>query len=109
MNKKVKKKWLTALRSGKYKQGNEALKCGKQYCCLGVLCDIYSKEFDHPWTQNDLFLNQGLVLPAKVMEWAELKDDNPDIVYDEAKMPIAEVNDAGVDFKTIANLIEEQL
>ncbi len=46
MNKELKKKWLKALRSGKYKQGKGALKreinqkkeCA--FCCLGVLCDI---------------------------------------------------------------------
>ena len=35
----VKKKWLTALRSGKYKQGKTQLynKNTKSYCCLGLL------------------------------------------------------------------------
>src|SRR5271166_2256567 len=40
MDEKVKKKWLRALRSGKYKQGQLALRVGSRYCCLGVLCDI---------------------------------------------------------------------
>lgn len=33
----VKKKWLKALRSGKYKQTKGTLCDGKGYCCLGVL------------------------------------------------------------------------
>jgi hypothetical protein len=41
MNKKWKEKWIAALRSGKYKQGHGALKKNNNYCCLGVLCDIY--------------------------------------------------------------------
>lgn len=42
MNKTLKKKWLRALRSGRYKQGTANLKVKKdgklEYCCLGVLC-----------------------------------------------------------------------
>lgn len=49
MNKKIKEKWLEALRSGEYEQGRGALKRGKdgygvKYCCLGVLCDLYVKD-----------------------------------------------------------------
>ena len=33
-------KWLKALRSGKYSQGQDCLKDGDDYCCLGVLCDV---------------------------------------------------------------------
>jgi hypothetical protein len=41
----IKAQWLSALRSGEYKQGQGKLakvaESGeKQYCCLGVLCDI---------------------------------------------------------------------
>ena len=36
----LKKKWVVALRSGKYEQGKEALRNGDKYCCLGVLCEI---------------------------------------------------------------------
>lgn len=45
MQKDLKTKWVTALRSGKYKQGKEQLRINngeKQdcFCCLGVLWDI---------------------------------------------------------------------
>lgn len=41
MNKAIKKKWLKALRSGKYTQGFNQLRVGgDQYCCLGVLEEI---------------------------------------------------------------------
>lgn len=37
------KKWVAALRSGKYKQGKGVLRSEKgKYCCLGVLCDVAS-------------------------------------------------------------------
>jgi len=45
MNKEIKKLWLEALRSGKYKQGRGQLHNPSEnvFCCLGVLCDIVDK------------------------------------------------------------------
>lgn len=45
MNKELKKKWVEALRSGKYQQGTNYLKQRGEsgvirHCCLGVLCEI---------------------------------------------------------------------
>lgn len=34
-------KWVVALRSGEYKQGQCALQNTIGYCCLGVACDIF--------------------------------------------------------------------
>jgi len=49
MKKNVAKKWVKALRSGKYKQSREMLKNSGGYCCLGVLCEI----LDFKWTVHD--------------------------------------------------------
>ena len=45
MDKKLKAKWVKALRSGKYKQGQCSLykKKEKAYCCLGVLGRVMGK------------------------------------------------------------------
>lgn len=72
MNPKIKKKWVKALRSGKYKQGRGGLLTKKntewdprdaafekglvwpkqdQYCCLGVLCDVAGKD-ERYWKSN---------------------------------------------------------
>ena len=44
MDKKTKKQWVAALRSGEYEQGTSWLRREKngteQFCCLGVLCDL---------------------------------------------------------------------
>ena len=40
MDAKLKAKWVKALRSGRYKQGEGYLKDGDTYCCLGVLCRV---------------------------------------------------------------------
>ena len=38
------KKLIKALRSGEYKQCRAVLRDSRRFCCLGVACDIYSKE-----------------------------------------------------------------
>lgn len=40
MDQAIKAKWIAALRSGQYEQGQSFLRNGDKYCCLGVLCDI---------------------------------------------------------------------
>ena len=49
MHKNIMEKWVNALRSGKYCKGRgvltEVKKNGtKNYCCLGVLCELYMEE-----------------------------------------------------------------
>lgn len=48
LTKKLCRKWIKALRSGKYRQGRGALKRGNQYgtsyCCLGVAEDAIGLE-----------------------------------------------------------------
>lgn len=56
MDKRVKARWLAALRSRKYKKATGTLRARKAgtdevagYCCLGVLCDITKKRFKVDW------------------------------------------------------------
>ena len=35
------RKWVKALRSGKYKQGNGRLETEDGFCCLGVACKVF--------------------------------------------------------------------
>jgi hypothetical protein len=42
----LKQKWIDALRSGNYPQGQGCLKSPNlEYCCLGVLCDVLGLEW----------------------------------------------------------------
>lgn len=99
MNPEVKQKWVTALRSGKYKKASHALKFINRkfyglrkecsFCVLGVLCDLYIKE--HPnakWQTGEYYSfrdkvhRQNIVitngetqigtgsLPQKVSDWS---------------------------------------
>ena len=113
MNQTIKQRWIEALRSGEYEQTTKTLHNEDGFCCLGVLCDLYSKEHDLKWMSdphNHAYKMAGStqVLPQFVTEWAGLKDDNPYVCFKDEVKPIAEVNDKGATFTEIAQLIEEQ-
>lgn len=116
MNPQIKEKWLNALRSGEYSQTEGSLKTDDGFCCLGVLCDLYSKEVEEEWVKDEItvrykFDGSSQVLPNSVMDWAGLNEDNPRVYFgdDAFRQSIAEVNDAGHGFDKIAKIIEEQL
>ena len=117
MNKEVKEKWLAALRSGEYKQGRGKLcSLDKEYCCLGVLTDLYAKEHNQEWEKSpdldsafsfDFF---KMFTPEKVVRWAGLERQNPII----EGIGLSAYNDGDYEldphsFEEIANLIEEHL
>jgi hypothetical protein len=104
MKKDIAKKWVKALRSGKYKQGEGFLKeynkkNQARYCCLGVLCELYNESMkknhkkslkittrehtDYGTEGNGyvVFNNQGQSLPSAVKKWAGIKDETGEFVY----------------------------
>lgn len=116
MDAKIKARWIKALKSKKYKQGKAALKTEEGFCCLGVLCDLYAKAHKLKW-KDGCKANQGMTacsrlgrfptlirLPAKVRDWAGLKQNDPQIGLKKLSM-----NDEGMDFKNIALLIDSAL
>lgn len=108
------RKWVRALRSGKYKQTKEVLhrvtKRGKKevhtYCCLGVACELYRKSGKPLGKKAEygtiIYADQQNFLPKKVMNWLGLDDDNGAI---DSKDSLAARNDRGVPFSTIADVI----
>ena len=114
MNARIKRKWVTALRSGKYMQGQGYLKDEDGgYCCLGVLCDIFAKEksklgvkFVREGDETWSFMGSGATLPVAVVEWAGLDSADPTI------WPVTAVNlndHENRSFKYIARMIEKYL
>lgn len=69
MKKLYKEKWLEALRSGKYEQGQRCLKTNdNRFCCLGVLCDVVRKTHKKKgftW-KNNKFLGDSMGLSHEV-------------------------------------------
>lgn len=101
----AKAQWLTALRSGDYQQGQGYLRQGDQYCCLGVLCDLYGKAVGPEWEDSGEVYSMfhcDTVLPLKVQVWAGIPGKpNP--------LDLAALNDSGATFEELANIIEEGL
>lgn len=81
-NQTVIKEWVESLESGRYEQGQNRLRDGDQYCCLGVLCDMYAQKFGVKWSSDDEnldhFLGEWSALPREVQEWADLPTGDPD-------------------------------
>jgi len=74
MNKELIKRWVEALRSGKYQQGRLSLRnTSNQFCCLGVLCDIAKDELGLDWILKEEWSkyqidNNCTVLPSSLKE-----------------------------------------
>ncbi len=66
MKKNIATKWVKALRSGKYKQAYGRLHSVTPggFCCLGVLCKTYEKDYE----EMDKHLTDSFTLPFSVME-----------------------------------------
>lgn len=111
MNKKIKKLWVSALRSGKYKQGKHRL-ChggpqGVKYCCLGVLCDLAVKNGK---TLRRKAFEGNRTLNSCIMTWAELESTDPELGYKGGFGSLSSLNDnEGLSFKEIAKIIDENL
>lgn len=117
MNQNIKQLWLKSLRSGEYQQTKHMLRDDEsrnRFCCLGVLCDLHSKETGVNWSRDNIghysYGDSEATLPNMVVVWAGLLTFNP-IVRSKyhADDILSAVNDRGTSFEEIANIIEEQL
>ena len=113
MKKEVMKKWVSALRSGKYRQGKGQLRDpDDHFCCLGVLCDLHNLETGHgKWQSGDYIAGDSCdsdVPPIGVAAWAGLNAQNPSLPSGTfGSETLAQLNDGNVEFADIADHIEE--
>ena len=121
MDPEIKAKWVAALRSGEYKQGQNFLNKGDQFCCLGVLCDITKEETGGYWQDSGMiggvfsFVYQNSAdarrLPQNLSQRLGLYGSL--ITTDEGGMTFEALNDGiksrSYTFLEIADAIEEQL
>lgn len=129
MRKEVMKKWVKALRSGKFKQGTGTLKQYNskgeaQHCCLGVLCELYNSEMKKSKKKtipekiydNDMDFSFGYSrfggskedLPREVMKWSGIENSLGQFnLSDNHYETLADLNDLGRKFKTISDIIEK--
>lgn len=115
MTKQMKREWLAALRSGKYRQTKHQLHNGVGFCCLGVLLDA-CVEGDWEIADSD---ERGEVDGSPKQAWAFVPAEGPRAVptasdpesfsdvLDGADMSVLiKMNDDGTRFPDIADWIE---
>ncbi len=137
MYKDIAEQWVTALRSGKFKQGSGFLRVGDEYCCLGVLCELYrrdqQKETEEApdWKASDSdynpsvqrFIYTTVDLPSEVVEWAGMNSDIGEVALRPQDFysldedirrnlttdgeNLAILNDGGATFEQLADIIEK--
>ena len=131
MNQEFKKEWVAALRSGEFIQGKNALCADGKYCCLGVACELLHRKGLTPkrvskTSENITYygtLESSALLPEDVQQSMKIMEKSPLVFIPEDQksidsMPtyylgkhinVAALNDNGVSFKDIADLIESSL
>lgn len=122
MDAAIKDAWVEDLRSGKYEQGKSVLRTETdKFCCLGVLCEIAvmndvipapeltGAEYRYGDPSGD---RSAAVLPGVVQDWSGLFDGLPyapaELVNDtgdELYVDLASLNDGGMPFPQIADVI----
>lgn len=74
------KKWVEALRSGRFSKLRFGLRKNDSYCALGVLCELYRIENGGRWETSEsgfgIFGGSNTGLPDEVRSWAGLTDSN---------------------------------
>lgn len=112
MKSALKRKWVAALRSGKYKRGQDVLRNTErevtEWCCLGVLADVAGCRFE-----KDGYLEKGRnasvwYIPPTTAKRLGIQPAG-DVEDTNIQRQLAEKNDAGWSFKRIATWIEKNL
>lgn len=107
-----KTKWIKALRSGEYKQGNFILHHADQYCCLGVACSIYGyngiQMGEHQYIE-DIFIGIPEIITGNisnmVVSMLTSMNDGHDATIKDQQFTFNKKRS----FKQIANFIEKYL
>ena len=108
------KKWVSSLRSGDYEQSWRHLRTESGYCCLGVACDLYSKETGKgKWTKPDSDISfyfeygykESSTLPFDVVDWLGLSCTSGKY---HVQSSLTQDNDGGKSFAEIADVIESE-
>lgn len=113
VNKENVRKLVTALRSGRYTQGRDALEIGGKNCCLGVACRVAT---EHGLPVRVVVRGEGLAvrfdgadafLPDSVIAWYGFSNGNPMLIADGTPTSASLVNDKlEFNFNQIADAFE---
>lgn len=98
MTKELRDKWVSALRSGDYAQGQKRLRQEgdtPKYCCLGVLADLVDR---NGWCHAE-----GYGFAWNAMGY------KPALLPDDVENELCRLNDQGASFDVIAAWIEANI
>lgn len=116
MKLKVKKLWLEALRSGKYRQVKGSLRRPNGgFCVFGVLCNLHAEahpEIAAQQTREREYMGQTQFLPTAVAKWAGITDGamvNAGSETHPYHATLMHLNDLSYSFEKLAGIIEKQL
>ena len=129
MNPEIKALWVAKLRDPEVKQGMSTLKRNDCYCCLGVLTELYRTSDENlgkiDWSEDNgsnWFDTSQAFLPTLVADWSGIDHMDqaplkvpPSFLLKYPKVGLSAdpnlmmLNDNGVSFADIADLIETQL
>tara|TARA_R110002074_G_scaffold402324_1_gene607118 strand:- start:177476 stop:177784 length:309 start_codon:yes stop_codon:yes gene_type:complete len=96
MKKVTKEKWVAALESGTFKQGNGQLRHRNKYCCLGVLCEITGNSKNRNMSDTFPKMNDSGTDNESFMGLSTRQQDK-----------LAILNDTGTSFKDIAKHVKQ--
>lgn len=97
----LQRKWIDALKSGKYQQCGKTLCNEGKYCCLGVaneVCELEEEDKNSLLNSYDLLGLYGSL--GDLEEYGMIVDGSK-------YYALGEANDAGASFKEIAEFIEK--
>jgi len=101
----LKQKWLEALRSGEYKRTSGVLANEDGYCCLGVLECVAEQAIElHKYDPSRSASYPSLAFFERHGIIDEIYKDGMPV-----SRHLAELNDSGVIFSDIANVIEREV
>lgn len=112
MDVELKKRWVKALRSGKYRQGHGKLCFNDNYCCLGVLADIEGALValdDYTYNIKGIIDESIWGCPYPTTSLPPISFLNKVGLSSSVSYKLADMNDSGKTFNKIADWIEENL
>lgn len=120
MDAELKEKWVEALRSGKYDQADGVLRkrdwhvetqrpgnFTNSFCCLGVLADVIDPTGWVVFNRTGSTALRPHVLSSSGSRGPDML--NMKVLPKAVQEPLAQMNDDGEGFDTIANWIEQNL
>ena len=121
INPEIKELWCRALESEEYTQAGGRLRTDNGFCCLGVLSDLAIKAGVQEWVAEEgggygvstsFGPRKTGTVSGEIQSWAGIKGssaDDPLVQIGPEFCRLSFLNDTGYDFKTIAQIIREQL